>query len=550
MANQGSASSPWAPFRNRTFRALWLAQFASNVGTWMQSVGAVWVMLELKGSPTFVALVATASSLPVVFFAIVGGALADLVDRRRLLIVTQTLMLLAAGALAVLDASGHVTPGSLLALTFLLGVGTALNGPPWQAIQPELVPPEEFPQAVTLGGASINLGRALGPAIAGAILVVSGAWLVFTLNALSFAAVVAVLLAWRREAEETGGPPERFVGAVRAGLRYAFFSRVLRIVLVRAGAFSLASAGLLALMPVFATDVLHLGSGGLGFLLGGFGVGAVLAAGLLPKVRERLGEDAVVAIGTLGVATALLGLAVTRSVPLALVIAVIAGAAWLLCLSTLNVASQEALPGWVRARGLAMYLTVFMGGIALGSAAWGYLAGSIGTTATFGWGALVVALTTSLGLRWRLHRIGEVDLSPSPMQAPEMRIASDGSAGPAFMMVTYDVKPGTEEAFQVALRRVGRARRRTGAVRWSVYRDADRPERFVETFVVPSWDEHVRQHERRTATDASLQQDLRDFLIDGADPHVEHFVAPAHPRHALGLRRDAGPAPEDSPPRR
>jgi MFS family permease len=546
--NQELASSPWAPFRNKTFRALWLAQFTSNVGTWMQSVGAVWVMLELKGSPTFVALVATASSLPVVFFGIIGGALADVVDRRRLLLVTQTLMLLAAGALAVLDASGRVTPDSLLVLTFVLGVGTALNGPPWQAIQPELVPPEEFPQAVTLGGASINLGRALGPALAGAILVVSGAWLVFTLNALSFGAVVAVLLAWRREGEETGGPPERFVGAVRAGLRYALFSRVLRIVLVRAGTFAVASAGLLALMPVYATGVLHLGSGGLGFLLGGFGVGAVLAAGLLPKVRERVGEDAVVTIGTLAVAAALLGLAVTRSVPLALAIVVVAGAAWLLCLSTFNVASQEALPGWVRARGLAMYLTVFMGGIAVGSAAWGYLAGSIGTPAAFGWGALAVALTTSLVLRWRLHRIGEVDLSPSPMQSPEMRIAPDGSAGPAFMMVTYDVKPGAEEAFQVAVRRVGRARRRTGAVRWSLYRDADRTQRFVETFVVPSWDEHVRQHERRTASDASLQQDLRHFLVAGADPQVDHFVAPAHPRHAHGLRRNAGTAPQDATP--
>ncbi len=384
--SQGSASSPWAPFRNSTFRALWLAQFTSNVGTWMQSVGAVWVMLELNGSPTFVALVATASSLPVVFFAIIGGALADIVDRRRLLLVTQTLMLLAAGALAVLDASGHVTPCSLLALTFVLGVGTALNGPPWQAIQPELVPPEEFPQALTLGGASMNLGRALGPALAGAILVVSGAWLVFTLNALSFGAVVAVLLAWRREAGETGGPPERFVGAVRAGLRYAYFSRVLRVVLVRGGAFALTSAGLMALMPVYATSVLHLGSGGLGLLLGGFGVGAVIAAGLLPKIRERLSEDAVVTLGTFGVAATLAALAITRSVPLALAIGVAAGAAWLFCLSTFNVASQEALPGWVRARGLAMYLTVFMGGIAVGSAAWGYLADSIGTPAAFGWG--------------------------------------------------------------------------------------------------------------------------------------------------------------------
>ena len=527
------ASSAWAPFRNKTFRALWLAQFVSNVGTWMQSVGAVWVMLELKGSPTFVALVATASSLPVVFFGIVGGALADLVDRRRLLLVTQTLMLLAAGALAILDASGRVTPSSLLTLTFVLGVGAALNGPAWQAIQPELVPREEFPQAVTLGGASINLGRALGPALGGAILVVSGPWLVFLLNALSFGAVVAVLIAWRREAEETDGPPERFVGAVRAGIRFAFFSRELMVVLVRAGVFSVASAGLMALMPVYATSVLHLGSGGLGFLLGGFGVGAVIAAGLLPRIRARVGEDVVVTVGTLGVAAALLGLAATRSVPLALAIVVVAGASWLLCLSTFNVASQEALPGWVRARGLAMYLTVFMGGIALGSAAWGYLADSIGTPAAFAWGALAVALTTSLALNWRLHAIGEVDLSPSPMHAPEMQLMPEDASGPAFVMITYEVRPQSEEAFQTALRRVGRARRRTGAVRWSVYRDADRPQRFIETFVVPSWNEHVRQHGRRTAADASLQQGLRAFLRAGADPEVAHFVAPTHPGHAI-----------------
>jgi predicted MFS family arabinose efflux permease len=513
---------------------LWLAQFVSNVGTWMQSVGAVWVMLQLRASPTFVALVVTASSLPVVFFGIVGGALADLVDRRRLLLVAQTLMLLAASALAILDVSGRVTSTSLLAITFLLGVGTALNGPAWQAIQPELVPHEQFPQAVTLGGASINLGRALGPALAGVILAVSGAWLVFLLNALSFGAVVLALAVWRREAAETAGPPEHFVGAVRAGIRFAFFSRELMVVLIRAGAFSVTSAGLMALAPVYATGVLHLGSGGLGFLLGGFGVGAVSAAGLLPKIRKRMGGDVVVTVGSLGVAAALLGLAATRSVPLALGTVVVAGAAWLLCLSTFNVASQEALPAWVRARGLAMYLTVFMGGVAIGSAAWGSLASSVGIPAAFAWGALAVAMTTPLALGWRLRWIDEVDLSTSPMHAPELRVMPEESNGPAFVMIGYDVLPQMEEPFQVALRRVGRARRRTGAVRWSVYRDADQPQRFVETFVVPSWGEHMRQHGRRTAADASLQEDLRAFLRTDADPTVTHLVAPIHTGHANG----------------
>lgn len=518
--------SAWSPFRHEVFRALWIAQFASNIGTWMQGVGAVWVMIQLKGGPALVALVQTATSLPVVFFGVVGGALADLIDRRRLLIVTQTSMLLAAAALAVLDASGFMTPSSLLALTFALGVGAALNGPAWQAIQPELVPHDEFPQAVTLGGASINLGRALGPAIGGLLVAAAGPWLVFSLNALSFTGVVVALWAWRRAPDDIEGPPERFAGAVRAGLRYALFSRELSGVLVRAGLFSGTSAGLMALLPVYSTDVLGLGSSGLGLLFAGFGMGAVIAAAFLPRARARMDEDGVVTTGTIAFATALLALAVNRSPLLAVAITVAAGAAWLLCLSTFNVASQEALPGWVRARGLAMYLTVFMGGIAAGSAAWGYLAGSIGTPATFAWGAFAVALTPLLALRWRLRSIGDVDLSSSPMFAPEMRLASEDASGPAFVMVAYDVRPHEVEGFQEALRRVGRARRRTGAVRWSVYRDAERPERFIETFIVPTWEEHVRQHGRRTVTDATLQQSLRIFLREGTEPEAAHFVAP------------------------
>ena len=438
-------------------------------------------------------------------------------------------MLAAAGALAALDASGGLTPSSLLALTFALGVGAALNGPAWQAIQPELVPRSEFPQAVTLGGASINLGRAIGPALGGFILAVAEPWLVFALNAASFGAVVVVLWRWRREPDEAEGPAERFAGAVRAGVRYALFSHALTGVLVRAGVFSVASAGLMALLPVYSKDVLGLGSGGLGLLLAGFGGGALLAAALLPRVRARLGQDRVVAVGTLFVAAALLALAIVRSAPAAMAIMVVAGGAWLLCLSTFNVASQEALPGWVRARGLAMYLTAFTGGIALGSAAWGYLADSLGTPATFAWGALAVGLTTLLGLRFRLAAIGDLDLTPAPMYAPEMRLATEDVGGPVFVTVAYEVAPGAVDDFQRAVRRVGRARRRTGAVRWSVYRDAEAPLRFVEMFIVPSWQEHVRQHERRTVSDAALQDSLRAFLRDGTEPEVAHFIAPPRP---------------------
>jgi MFS family permease/quinol monooxygenase YgiN len=531
-----AAGSAWSPFRHPLFRALWIAQFVSNIGTWMQSIGAVWVMVELHSSPAMIALVQTANSLPVVLVAIAGGALADLIDRRRLLLVTQTLMLLAAAALAVLTATGRTTQGSLLALTFALGIGTALNAPAWQAIQPELVPREEFAQAVTLGGASINLGRALGPAIGGLIVAAWGAGLVFALNASSFAAVVLVLWRWKREPGVTSGPPERFLGAVRAGLRYALYSRVLNGVLIRAGLFSLASAGLMALLPVYSTRVLGLGSGGLGGLLGGFGIGAVAAAAFLPSIRGRLGADRMVVVGSFAVAASLLALAVVRSTTLALLVMVIAGGAWLLCLSTFNVASQEALPGWVRARGLALYLTAFMAGIALGSALWGELANVVGVPATFGWSAVAVAATTALGLRLRFRRIAEVDLSPAPFLAPEMRLPDEDASGPVLVTVAYDVRPESEETFQRALALVGRSRRRTGAVQWSVYRDAEEPGRFIETYVVPSWEEHVRQHGRRTVTDASLTEGLRVFLREGTRPEVKHYVAPARQARRERLR--------------
>jgi MFS family permease len=521
------ASGAWAPLRREPFRVLWIAQFVSNVGTWMQSVGAVWVMVDLKASPTEIALVQTATTLPVVFFGIIGGAVADLVDRRRVLLVTQAIMLVAAGALALLDGVGTVTPISLLVLTFALGVGTALNNPAWQAIQPELVPSEELPQALTLGGASINLGRAIGPAVGGLLVAAAGPSFVFLLNALSFGAVIAVLAWWRRDPDASDGPPERFMGAVRAGTRYALYSRALAGVLVRAGVFSAASAGLLALLPVYSTAVLGLGSGGFGLLLAGFGVGATVAAGFLPALRARISEDAVVATGTLGVAAALLGLALNDTTAVAMVLVVLAGAAWLLCLSTLNVASQQAVPGWVRARGLALYLSVFMGGIAVGSAGWGVVGDSIGSQGAFTWGALAVALTPLLALRWSLSSASGVDLSPAPMFAPEMRFAPEDATGPVLVTLTYDVRPGVDQAFLSALKRVGRARRRTGAVQWAVYRDAEQPDQFIETFVVPTWEEHLRQHGRRTATDAELQGELRPFLRDGDLPHAKHYIAPS-----------------------
>ena len=529
MKQSPARTSAWSPFQYQVFRALWIAQFVSNIGTWMQSVGAVWLMLQLKGSPALVALVQTASALPVVIVGIAAGALADLVDRRRLLIVSQLAMMVAAGALAIFSGVGRTNAALLLGLTFALGLGAALNGPAWQAIQPDLVPREEFQQAVTLGGASINLGRALGPALGGLIIAVSGPWVVFLLNAVSFGAVVVVLWGWRRTAEESVGPSERFVGAVRAGLRYALFSRELFGVFAREGAFSLAGAGLLALLPVYATSVLGLGSKGLGIMLAWYGAGAVLAAWALPRVRISLGNNGVVSAGTVLMAVAMALMALFHELAFAFAMTFIAGVGWLLCFSTFNYSTQAALPGWVRARGLALYLTMAQGGLAVGAVVWGRLANAVGVAATFGWGALAVALTLVLMVRWRIPASGAQDLSPSPLAAADARLSPDDTSGPVLVLLGYEVAPDAEDDFLEALSALGRARRRTGAVQWSVYRDAERPHRFMETYVVPTWEEHIRQHGRRTAQDAAAQERVRQFVLPGTEPTVEHYLAVRRP---------------------
>jgi MFS family permease len=528
--------SPWSPFRHRVFRFLWIAQLASNIGTWMQTVGAAWLMVELDASPAVVALVQTATYLPVVLVGVAAGATADLIDRRRLLMVTQLFMLVAAGVLAVLTALGTTTPWSLLALTFCLGLGAAFNAPAWQAIQPELVPREEFVQAVTLGGASINLGRAVGPAVGGALIALAGPWLVFALNAVSFAAVILVLWRWRRPVEDDPTPPERFAGALRAGLRYALFSHSLHGVLVRSFAFALASAGLIALLPVYSSRVLGLGSGGLGLLYAGFGAGAVLMAAFLPRLRGRLSADRVFALGALLVAAVLLSLFAIEVAWPAFIVCIVAGAGWLCCLSVLNVASQEVLPGWVRARGLALYLTVLAAGIAAGSYGWGRVANEVGSQSAFAWSALALVLTLLLAVRWRFAAASRLDLSPAPMASPEVRLAVEDTSSPVLIVVAYEVRPDAEDDFLRAVRVLGRARRRTGAVSWSIYEDADRPHRFLETYVVPTWEEHIRQHVRRTATDAAVQEMVRGFLREGTQPTVKHFVAPPEPSFMESLR--------------
>ncbi len=511
--------SPWAPLRYPVFRALFVAQLASNIGTLMQSVGSAWLMGDLGASPFLIALVPTAGMLPVLLVGVPAGALADIFDRRRLLINGQLWMLACAAALAVMSFLDAVTPASLLALTFGLGTGAALTFPAFQAIQPDLVPAREFRQAFALGSLTFNVGRAIGPAIGGLVVAVAGPGWVFLLNAVSFLAIVGVLVWWKRPVTEVDTPAETFSGAMRAGLRYAMHAPALRVVLNRTAAFTLPAAAMQALLPIVARDRLGLTSGGYGVLLGCFGLGAAGGAVVRPRLDERFHHDQLVFGSSVVLASALVVEGVSRT-PWAIGLAMLAGGlAWATALTSTGVAAFAALPEWVRARGMGLYMLVLAGGIALGSAAWGALAENNLTTAhLFAAGAMLLTLTTSR--RWQLGSVTGLDLSLVPTDDPTVTIVPHPTDGPVLVTVSYEVPGDDVPAFAEAMRLVERHRRRTGAYRWGLFRDLAAPQQFIETFVVESWGEHLRQH-RRTTVNA-------DRFLDPVRRYLHHDVVVTH----------------------
>jgi len=526
-------TGPWAPLRRPLFRALWIAGLASNVGTWVQNVGAAWLMTSLAPQPLVVALVQAASNLPFFLLALPAGALADVVDRRRLALFALGWLSLAAGLLAALALAGRVGPAALLWLTFAIGVGSALLSPAFAAIIPELVPREEIAPAVSLGGISMNAARAVGPALGGFVVALAGPGATFALNALSFVAVMLVLARWTRETPERKLPPEELLGAIRAGLRYVRHSPALQLVLVRTGAFALPASAVWALLPLYARDQLALGPSGYGVLLGFFGVGAVGGGVMLHRTRRWLGIEGLATGSTLAFAAAHVVLAATHVLPVVAFALFVAGGAWTSLLSTLNASAQLSIPAWVRARALAMYMLVIFGGLAAGSAAWGALAGLVGVTETFAIAGVAIALGRALTWRQRLPEGEGPDLAPAPSWPdPELLSSFEHERGPALVTVEYEVEPAELEAFSRAMQELAAIRLRDGAIRWGLWEDVEQPGRVLESFVVESWLEHLRQHERTTAADREVQAVAHAFHRGAEPPRVRHFV---HERLSVGL---------------
>jgi MFS family permease len=517
--------SAWSPLQNALFRSLWIATIVSNIGTWMHDVGAGWLMTELSSSPSMVALVEAADSFPLMLLALPAGALADIVDRRRLLIAVQVYMLIIASALGIMTLMEWTTAWILLGFTFALGVGGALMLPAWAAIVPELVTVDELPSAVALNSVAINGARAVGPAIAGVLVAAVGPWLVFMLNALSYIGILAALLRWRREHEKSTLPAERFFSAIRVGMRFVTHTRALQIVLIRGSAFFIFASATWSLFPLIVRQELQRGPEIYGLLLTCIGIGAVAGAILLPRVRAMVSRDTLVAGASALYALAALALAHLPYIPLLAVAMVATGVAWISILSALQVSAQMTLPAWVRARGLAAFVVVFMGGMAIGSILWGQVATRIGIPAAL----TVAALGTwvAIGLTWKFklghHQV--LDFRPSmdwPM--PLLAETPEPDSGPVMVTIEYRVQPTKRVEFVTAMHAVREMRRRNGAYFWELFHESSDPGLYLECFIDESWIEHLRQHERASVADRQILERAKVFMVEGKSTKSTHWL--------------------------
>jgi len=492
----------------------------------MHEVGAGWLMTSLAPTPLMVALVQAATSAPVFLLALPAGALADIVDRRYYLITSQVWMLVSAALLGVLTLAGLTTAPILLLFTFALGIGTAMLMPAWGAVTPELVNRTELQAAIGLNTLGMNVSRSVGPALAGLIVAAAGPGVVFLLNAASFLAVIAALLKWERPTKESELPAERVFGAMRSGLRYARHSPELRAVLIRGAAFFVFASASWALLPLIVRQELKSGPGTYGLFLACLGAGAIVGALLLPRVYARISREYIVASATGLYAIAMLALAHSGNVYAAGAAMLLTGTAWISVVSSLMTAAQTALPGWVRARGLALFWVVFMGGMAAGSALWGQVASWIGIPYTL----TLAACGALLGVAATWHnRIGKHDIadhSPSMnLTAPTAIAEVEADRGPVMVMLEYRIDPHRANEFTTLMHQMRRIRKRDGAFMWELFNDIEHPDRMVECFMVESWMAHLRQHERATVSDTEVINNIRRFHQGTEPPKVTHLVA-------------------------
>jgi MFS family permease len=513
------SQSALAPLRLPTFRMLWCVWLTANICMWMNDVASAWMMTSLSASPIWVALVQTASTLPVFLLGLPSGALADILDRRRYFIVTQFWVAAVALVLCATILSGRMTAPLLLALTFANGIGLAMRWPVFAAIVPELVPRPQLPAALALNGIAMNASRIVGPLVAGALIASFGSAYVFVLNAILSVASGFVIMRWRREHKPSPLGRERLVSAMRVGLQFVFQSARLKAVLVRISLFFLHSTALLALLPLVARGMAGGNAGTYTVLLAAMGSGAIVAALFLPRLRQFMARDRLVLSGAVLQALATAAVALAPNIYTAASAMFLGGMAWITTANSLSVSAQLALPDWVRARGMSMYQMAIMGASALGAAFWGQVA-TVTSVKTSLLIAAISGVITMLGAhRLVVDREMEEDLTPS--QAFKVPVADDPpTSGHVLVTIEYLIQPARAAEFRALMQESRRSRLRQGALSWDLLRDIVVPGRYIEQIVDQSWTEHLRRFDRVTAADVALRERKLAFHIGETPPVV------------------------------
>ena len=528
LPTPGQPPSLFTPFTYKLFQAIWLASLVSNVGTWMQNVAGVWLVTTLTTSALLVALMQTATSMPAFLLSLPSGAIGDLIDRRRLLLATQSFMAVVALGLGAFTLFGHISAFEVLGFTFLLGMGAAVNGPIWQTVTTELVPRPVLPFAITLNGVSNNIARAIGPALGGLIIAYYSPGWVFMLNGVSFVGTFIVVYRWQRPPTMLNGPAEHFAGALRAGLRYVQYSPAIYAVLVRCFAFSFGASAMWALLSVVVARQLHLSSGTYGVMLSWLGAGAVTGAFLMGRAGHRLSFNQRVLLGSAVFIGTNLSLALVRGEYWLFPVMFLSGMAWLISMTSFSTTVQLHVPKWVQARVVSVYMLVFQAGMSLGSIVWGELADRLSVQTALLIAAGWVLASLALALPFPMRQADNLDLAPGeswsdPALARDEVIDPDD--GPVVVMIEYQVPLADQPAFRLAAERLTRLRLRDGALRAGVFTDVSCPTCITELFYVATWGEHERQHHRFTREDQVVEAEVRRFHTGPEAPRVTHFLA-------------------------
>lgn len=517
--------SAFAPFRRRAFRWLWIGVLVSSIGGWSQMVGAQWLFVNDPNAATIVPLVQTATTLPMMMLALPAGVLADAFDRRWLLFGVQLYAIAVSVLLAALTALGLMPPMLLLAFTFAVGAGMALMLPTWQPLISELVPREQLAAATRLDMVSVNLSRAVGPAIAGFLIARSGVPMVFAFNAACAILLAVVLWLWRRE-RPSFGRRERFLPALRAGGRYVRHEPVVRLIILRLILFVLPATAVWALLPLIASRHLGLDAGGYGLLFAALGIGAVAGALTVGEIKRHVSSNAIVGLAALVFAAGLAGVMVGGSLWAALPLLVLAGYGWTATASVLVSELQLFLPSWVRARALAVYMMAFTGSQAIVSPLWGLLTQYAGLSTAIWVASALVAASAGVGLVVRVPDSPAVDRAAVTYWGDAPLLEDIEDVGPVAVRVEYEVTPDREGEFIEAMQDLRRSRLRSGALRWELYRLAEQPRRFVEQFTLGSWEEHLHQHAARLTAEDQLIE-ARAFALATHTPVGRHLVPPS-----------------------